>query len=83
MNLGIERACAVTIEESKVSIVMGDPYIRIHGISPNAPAGKNSAAGWVLRVSDPAGNYYNDQGQVVPNNANEGHIPIQGNPNAK
>jgi hypothetical protein len=56
--------------------------IRIHGPSSTAPPGSNSASGWTMRVMDPLGNYYDDLGNIVGYRANEGHIPICGNPNA-
>ena len=61
---------------------LGFERIRIHGPSLRAPVGSNSAAGWVLRVSDRAGNYFDDLGRMVPYRANEGHIPLFGNPTA-
>jgi RHS repeat-associated protein len=60
----------------------GFERIRIHGSSMNAPAGSNSRMGWTLRVMDRAGNYYDDAGRLVPYHANDGHIPLFGNPNA-
>jgi hypothetical protein len=60
---------------------LGKERIRIHAPSPRAPAGSNSASGWVLRIMDRAGNYYDDAGRIVPYRANEGHIRIFGNPN--
>lgn len=60
---------------------LGKERIRIHAPSPRAPAGSNSASGWVLRIMDRAGNYYDDAGRIVPYRANEGHIPIFGNAN--
>ena len=60
---------------------LGKERVRIHAPSPRAPAGSNSASGWVLRIMDRAGNYYDDAGRIVPYRANEGHIPILGNPN--
>lgn len=58
----------------------GFERIRIHGPSPKAPAGSNSASGWTMRIMDRAGNYYDDAGRIVPYKANSGHIPIYGNP---
>jgi RHS repeat-associated protein len=60
----------------------GVERVRLHAASPKAPAGSNSASGWTLRVQDAAGNYYDDAGSIVPYKANEGHIPIWGNPKA-
>jgi RHS repeat-associated protein len=59
--------------------------LRLHGPSsnPQIPASSNSRMGWTMRVMDRAGNYYDDLGRIVPYNANEGHIPIAGNPNAR
>jgi hypothetical protein len=58
--------------------------IRIHGPDANAPAGLNSASGWTLRVHVPGtkNSYYDNLGNVVGRKANEGHIPIFGNPKA-
>ena len=52
----------------------------MHGPSPRAPSGSNSASGWTLRIMDRAGNYYDPNGNIVPFRANEGHIPLYGNP---
>jgi len=60
----------------------GFERVRMHGPSMNAPAGSNSRMGWTLRVMDRGGNYYDDAGRLVPYRANEGHIPLLGNPNA-
>lgn len=60
----------------------GAEGIRMHGPSMNAPVGANSQMGWTLRVMDNAGNYFDNAGNVVPYRANEGHIPLLGNPNA-
>lgn len=60
----------------------GFERIRLHAASARAPQGSNSASGWTLRIMDRAGNYYDDVGKIVPYRANEGHIPIFGNPNA-
>jgi hypothetical protein len=62
----------------------GAERLRLHGANPAAPAGSNSAAGWVARVHVPGtrNNYYDNLGNVVGRHANEGHIPIYGNPNA-
>ena len=62
----------------------GTERIRLHGPCARAPAGKNSAVGWTLRVHVPGTNnsYYDNLGNIVGPNANEGHIPIYGNPNA-
>jgi YD repeat-containing protein len=57
--------------------------IRLHGPTSNAAAGSNSASGWVLRVMDGYGNYYDDFGNPVSRRANDGHIPIFGNSNAQ
>jgi hypothetical protein len=58
----------------------GNEMLRIHGPSVAAPLGSNAAMGWVLRIMDTSGNYYDDLGNIVPYKANEGHIPIEGNP---
>jgi RHS repeat-associated protein len=60
----------------------GFERIRMHGPNSRAPAGSNSCSGWTLRIMDRAGNYYDAAGRMVPYRANEGHIPIYGNPNA-
>jgi len=57
----------------------GIERIRIHAPSPRAPAGSHAATGWVLRIQDRIGNYYDDVGRIVSRFANEGHIPINGN----
>jgi hypothetical protein len=60
----------------------GFERLRMHGPSMNAPVGSNSRMGWTLRVMNRAGGYYDDAGRLVPYTANEGHIPLIGNPNA-
>jgi len=60
----------------------GFERIRMHGPSPRAPGGSNSANGWTMRIMDRAGNYYDDLGRLVPYRANDGHIPMFGNPNS-
>ncbi len=62
----------------------GQERLRLHAASPGAPAGSNSSAGWTARVHVPGtpNSYYNSVGNVVGPKANEGHIPIYGNPNA-
>ena len=64
----------------------GFERLRLHGPSARAPVGSNSQSGWTLRIMDrttrTTGNYYDDAGRIVRPNANEGHIPIYGNPNA-
>ena len=60
----------------------GVERLRLHGPSSGAPAGSNSAAGWTARIHVPGTNsYYDSIGNVVGPKANEGHIPIYGNPN--
>ncbi|MFN7811344.1 MAG: polymorphic toxin type 30 domain-containing protein, partial [Planctomycetia bacterium] len=62
----------------------GKERIRIHGPNPKAPPGSNSRNGWVLRVTDRVGNFYDELGRIQPDKlTNEGHIPIWGNPNAR
>jgi RHS repeat-associated protein len=58
----------------------GYERLRLHGPSATAPAGSNSASGWTMRIMDRAGNYYDNSGNIVPYRANDGHIPIFGNP---
>jgi RHS repeat-associated protein len=64
----------------------GVERLRLHGPSsnPNIPADSNSRMGWTARVHVPGtkSSYYDSLGNVVGKNANEGHIPIYGNPNA-
>lgn len=60
----------------------GFERLRMHGPSARAPSGSNSASGWILRIMDRAGNYYDNVGRIVPYHANEGHIPMSGNLNA-
>lgn len=62
----------------------GMERIRIHGPSAYAPAGSNSASGWTARIHVPGtkNSYYDNLGNIVRSNANEGHIPIYGNPKA-
>jgi len=62
----------------------GKERIRIHGPNSKAPPGSNSRNGWVLRVTDRVGNFYDDLGRIQPDRlTNEGHIPIWGNPNSR
>lgn len=58
--------------------------IRLHGPSAGAPAGSNSASGWTARIHVPGtkNSYYDSLGNIVGPKANEGHIPIYGNPKA-
>jgi len=70
---------------------VGDPEVRIHGRSFNAPQGTNAAQGWTARVGkydggpqsttvDWAGyTYVDNSGNSVEVNDNSGHIPIAGN----
>ena len=58
----------------------GNEAIRIHGPGINAPFGSNSASGWVLRIHAPNGQYYDESGNIVSPQSNDGHIPM-GNPN--
>ena len=61
----------------------GAERLRLHGPSPLAPGGLNSAVGWTARVHEPGtGQYRDNDGNLVRRKANGGHIPIQGNPNA-
>ena len=60
----------------------GFERIRMHAPSARAPVGSNSASGWTLRVMDRAEDYYDNLGRLVPYPANEGHIPMLGNPPA-
>jgi len=62
----------------------GIERLRLHGPSVVAPAGSNSASGWTVRVhvSGTKNGYYDNLGNIVGAKANEGHIPIYGNPNA-
>ena len=60
----------------------GFERIRMHAPSARAPVGSNSASGWTLRVMDRAEDYYDNLGRLVPYTANEGHIPMLGNPTA-
>jgi hypothetical protein len=62
----------------------GIERLRLHGPSAGAPAGSNSAAGWTARIHVPGtkNSYYDSLGNIVGPKANEGHIPIYGNPNA-
>jgi hypothetical protein len=61
---------------------MGAERLRLHGPSASAPAGSNSAAGWTARIQVPGttNRYYDNLGNIVGARANEGHIPIYGNP---
>lgn len=59
----------------------GFERIRLHGSSTSAPPGSNSASGWTLRIMDREGNYYDNEGNIVPYRDNAGHIPIFGNRN--
>jgi hypothetical protein len=61
---------------------VGVERVRLHGPSAIAPAGSNSASGWTLRIHAPGSknSYYDNLGNVVGSKANEGHIPIYGNP---
>ncbi len=61
----------------------GAERLRLHGPSSRAPVGSNSRAGWTMRVTNSAGQYLDDAGRVVQSHANDGHIPIAGNPNAR
>ena len=58
----------------------GFERIRLHAASMTAPNGSNSSLGWTMRIMDKAGNYYDSFGKMVPYKANDGHIPIFGNP---
>jgi hypothetical protein len=58
----------------------GFERLRLHGPSAKAPVGSNANSGWIIRIVDRSGNYYDDAGQIVSKWANEGHIPIYGNP---
>ena len=62
----------------------GVERIRLHGPSTNAPAGSNSSLGWTLRIHAPGtkNNYFDNFGKIVGPKANDGHIPISGNPKA-
>ena len=57
----------------------GYERIRLHGPSSRAPAGSNSSSGWIMRVMDRTGKYYDNTGNRVPPRNNAGHIPIKGN----
>jgi len=59
---------------------MGYERIRMHGPSKVAPSGSNSASRWTLRVMDQSGNYFDNASNIVHFKANEGHIPVMGNP---
>ncbi|MDD7423230.1 MAG: polymorphic toxin type 30 domain-containing protein, partial [Campylobacter hominis] len=61
----------------------GIERIRIHAPDIKAPIGKNSNVGWVLRIQadDKGKKFYNNSGNIVNRNSNDGHIPIYGNPN--
>jgi len=60
--------------------------LRIHDINPNAPAGSNSAAGWIVRVQNTTAGgkviYFDDLGNIGSKLDNATHIPLAGNPNA-
>lgn len=58
--------------------------IRIHGpsSSKHIPENSNARQGWVLRIQNEKGDYFDSAGNVVPNKySNEGHVPIKGNKN--
>lgn len=58
--------------------------IRIHGpsSSKHIPENSNSRQGWVLRIQNEKGDYFDNVGNIVPDKySNEGHIPIKGNKN--
>ena len=58
--------------------------IRIHGpsSSKHIPENSNSRQGWMLRIQNEKGDYFDNVGNIVPNKySNEGHIPIKGNKN--
>ena len=61
----------------------GIERIRIHAPDIKAPIGKNSNVGWVLRIQadDKGKKFYNNSGNIVNRNSNDGHISIYGNPN--
>lgn len=61
----------------------GIERIRIHAPDIKAPIRKNSNVGWVLRIQadDKGKKFYNNSGNIVNRNSNDGHIPIYGNPN--
>ena len=63
---------------------LGTERLRLHGPGVRAPAGSNSAVGWTARVHVPGveNQYYDSLGNIVGPRANEGHIPIFGNPSA-
>jgi hypothetical protein len=63
---------------------LGVERVRLHGPSANTPAGSNSSLGWTLRIHVPGtkNSYYDSFGNVVGPKANDGHIPISGNPKA-
>lgn len=58
--------------------------IRIHGpsSSKHIPENSNARQGWVLRIQNEKGDYFDNVGNIVPDKySNEGHIPIKGNKN--
>lgn len=65
---------------------MGIERIRIHApsTSKKIPDTANAKQGWILRIhaDDKGKKFYDSYGNVVNRNSNDGHIPIQGNPNA-
>ena len=62
----------------------GVERVRVHAPSSNKriPENSNSRQGWVLRIQNEKGDYFDNVGKIVPDKySNEGHIPIKGNKN--